>query len=288
MLKSNRNAQPPTSALRHTLRRANHPRRSRRCGITRTPEHNSARLDVQSRLLSAIGRGLHRSPPARDPLSPVYAPSRPQLGMAKSEILNLLLRWAGPKSGVAPALDPLVPGRLVCSATRCNTDHGVRRRSDPGGSLSWAAVKVQVVEMLMPYHGRMPELVFEVVQESDGGYCAECLTENIFTEGDTWEELRKNVLEATSAFFFDRPRPERLRLHLIRDESLVGRMRIPRDVSGRHLADVLCREWQYIQVNQVGSHIILQTSEPAHQRISRSRSSSPRDIQLNLAKSSRT
>jgi hypothetical protein len=28
---------------------------------------------------------------------------------------------------------------------------------------------------LMQYHGRMPELVFEVVQESDGGYCAECL-----------------------------------------------------------------------------------------------------------------
>jgi hypothetical protein len=72
----------------------------------------------------------------------------------------------------------------------------------------------------MPYHRRMAELVFEVVQESDGGYCAECLTENIFTEGDTWDELRKNVLEATSAFFFDRPRPERVRLHLVCDEVL--------------------------------------------------------------------
>ena len=50
----------------------------------------------------------------------------------------------------------------------------------------------------------MAELVFEVVQESDGGYCAECLTENFFTQGDTWEELRRNVIEATSAFFFDR------------------------------------------------------------------------------------
>ena len=29
----------------------------------------------------------------------------------------------------------------------------------------------------------MRELVFEVVQEADGGYCAECLTEDIFTEG---------------------------------------------------------------------------------------------------------
>src|SRR5437762_10892122 len=51
----------------------------------------------------------------------------------------------------------------------------------------------------------MSELVFEVVQEADGGYCAECLTENIFTQADTWEELRKNVL--TTAFFFDRPGP---------------------------------------------------------------------------------
>jgi predicted RNase H-like HicB family nuclease len=64
----------------------------------------------------------------------------------------------------------------------------------------------------------MSELVFEVVQEADGGYSAECLTENIFTQGDTWDELRKNVVEATSAFFFDRPGPERIRLHLVRDE----------------------------------------------------------------------
>jgi hypothetical protein len=66
----------------------------------------------------------------------------------------------------------------------------------------------------------MAELVFEVVQESDGGFCAECLTENIFTEGETWDELRKNVVEATSAFFFDGIRPERIRLHLVRDEIL--------------------------------------------------------------------
>ncbi|HUI80508.1 MAG TPA: hypothetical protein VLY24_21435 [Bryobacteraceae bacterium] len=66
----------------------------------------------------------------------------------------------------------------------------------------------------------MSELVFEVVQESGGGYCAECLTENIFTEGDSWDELRKNVIEATLAFYFDRPRPDRIRLRLVRDEIL--------------------------------------------------------------------
>jgi predicted RNase H-like HicB family nuclease len=66
----------------------------------------------------------------------------------------------------------------------------------------------------------MPELVFEVVQEADGGYCAECLTEDIFTQANTWAELRANVVEATAAFFFDRPRPSRIRLHLVRDEIL--------------------------------------------------------------------
>ena len=44
-------------------------------------------------------------------------------------------------------------------------------------------------------------------------------------------------------------------------------MKIPRDISGAHLADALCRRWQYTKVHQVGSHIILETSEPAHQRI---------------------
>ena len=66
----------------------------------------------------------------------------------------------------------------------------------------------------------MTELVFEAVQEADGGYCAECLTENIFTQGDTWEDLRSNVIDATAAFFFDEARPRRMRLHLVRDEVL--------------------------------------------------------------------
>jgi predicted RNase H-like HicB family nuclease len=60
------------------------------------------------------------------------------------------------------------------------------------------------------------ELVFEVTQEEDGGYSAECLTENIFTQGDTWEELRANVKEAVSAYFFDGIKPQSIRLHLDR------------------------------------------------------------------------
>ena len=68
----------------------------------------------------------------------------------------------------------------------------------------------------------MNELVFEVTQEADGGFVAECLTEAIFTQADTWDELRKNVQEATVAFYFDRPHPPVVRMHLVRDEVLAA------------------------------------------------------------------
>jgi predicted RNase H-like HicB family nuclease len=64
----------------------------------------------------------------------------------------------------------------------------------------------------------MNELVFEITQEADGGFVAEALGESIITQADTWEELRANVREAVKAFYFDRPAPSRLRLHLVRDE----------------------------------------------------------------------
>jgi predicted RNase H-like HicB family nuclease len=69
----------------------------------------------------------------------------------------------------------------------------------------------------------MSELVFEVTQEEDGGFCAECLSENIFTQGDTWEAIRNNVQEAVRAYYFDQPAAQkRIRLHLVRDELLAG------------------------------------------------------------------
>jgi len=67
----------------------------------------------------------------------------------------------------------------------------------------------------------MSELVFEVTQEEDGGYCAECLTENIFSQADSWDELKKNVREAVKGYYFDSSVvPSRIRLHLVRDEVL--------------------------------------------------------------------
>jgi len=45
-------------------------------------------------------------------------------------------------------------------------------------------------------------------------------------------------------------------------------MRIPRDLSGMELVKALCRDWDYRVVHQEGSHIILQTDTPTHQRLS--------------------
>jgi len=65
-------------------------------------------------------------------------------------------------------------------------------------------------------------VIFEVTQESDGGFIAECLTEGIFTQADNWEELRRNIKEAVRAYYFDQQQPTEIRLHLVRDEVLTA------------------------------------------------------------------
>lgn len=64
------------------------------------------------------------------------------------------------------------------------------------------------------------EIVFDVVQGQDGGLVADCLNEDIITQGDSWEELRNNVREAVNAFSFDSAPPAKIRLHMVRDEVL--------------------------------------------------------------------
>jgi predicted RNA binding protein YcfA (HicA-like mRNA interferase family) len=44
-------------------------------------------------------------------------------------------------------------------------------------------------------------------------------------------------------------------------------MKLPRDISGADLIKVLCKHYGYAQVNQQGSHVILQTQTPVHHRI---------------------
>lgn len=65
------------------------------------------------------------------------------------------------------------------------------------------------------------ELVFEIRDAEEGGFYASALGHAIFTEAETWEELRRNVLEATSLHFEDEPsRPSFVQLHYVKDEML--------------------------------------------------------------------
>jgi len=63
------------------------------------------------------------------------------------------------------------------------------------------------------------ELIFEVRDAEEGGYSARAPGHGIFTEAETWEELRANVLEAISVHFEDGPvHPRLVQLHYVKDE----------------------------------------------------------------------
>ena len=68
------------------------------------------------------------------------------------------------------------------------------------------------------------EIIFEITEdELDGGYCASALGYGIHTQGDSLEEIRRNVKEAVDCYFDDTmPRPKVIRLHFVRDELLVA------------------------------------------------------------------
>jgi predicted RNA binding protein YcfA (HicA-like mRNA interferase family) len=44
-------------------------------------------------------------------------------------------------------------------------------------------------------------------------------------------------------------------------------MKLPRDLSGQELIKALCRDWKYQKIHQVGSHVVLQTDDPASHRL---------------------
>ena len=66
----------------------------------------------------------------------------------------------------------------------------------------------------------MSEIIFEVSEdEIDGGYSASALGFGIHTDGETIEELRRNVREAVDCYFDPgMERPKLIRLHFVRDE----------------------------------------------------------------------
>jgi hypothetical protein len=60
----------------------------------------------------------------------------------------------------------------------------------------------------------MRELIFNVTPDQEGGYCAVAVGENIFTQGDTWDDLREMVLDVTKLWYADSTPPETIRLFM--------------------------------------------------------------------------
>jgi predicted RNase H-like HicB family nuclease len=63
------------------------------------------------------------------------------------------------------------------------------------------------------------ELIFEIHDADEGGFYARALGHAIFTQGETWDELRGNVLEAVSLHCDDdTTRPRLVQMHYVKDE----------------------------------------------------------------------
>ena len=68
----------------------------------------------------------------------------------------------------------------------------------------------------------MSEIIFQVSEdEIDRGYSASALGYGIHTQGESLEELRRNVREAVDCYFDPgMERPKLIRLHIVHDEGI--------------------------------------------------------------------
>jgi predicted RNase H-like HicB family nuclease len=62
------------------------------------------------------------------------------------------------------------------------------------------------------------EIIFLVQESPEGGYEAKAVSDSIYTEADTLEELREMVRDAVACHFEDETRPKLIRLHFVREE----------------------------------------------------------------------
>ncbi len=64
------------------------------------------------------------------------------------------------------------------------------------------------------------EIIFIVEESKEGGFEAKALGFSIFTEAETFDELKKMVQDAVACHFDETERPRVIRLHMVREELL--------------------------------------------------------------------
>lgn len=62
------------------------------------------------------------------------------------------------------------------------------------------------------------EIIFSVQESPDGGFEAQALGYDIFTQGETMDDLRQMVRDAVKCHFNAGAAPAVIRLHMVKDE----------------------------------------------------------------------
>ena len=62
------------------------------------------------------------------------------------------------------------------------------------------------------------EIIFSVQESPEGGYEARALDHSIFTQADSFDELKTMIRDAVSCHFEDGQKPAVIRLHFVKDE----------------------------------------------------------------------
>jgi hypothetical protein len=64
----------------------------------------------------------------------------------------------------------------------------------------------------------MNEIIFLVEEAPEGGYSARALGYSIFTEADSWDELKEAAQDAVRCHFEEGQQPRMIRLHIVKEE----------------------------------------------------------------------
>jgi hypothetical protein len=62
------------------------------------------------------------------------------------------------------------------------------------------------------------EIIFAVEESSEGGFEAKALGYSLYTQADTFEELKVMLQDAVRCHFGEADRPQVIRIHLVKDE----------------------------------------------------------------------
>ena len=66
------------------------------------------------------------------------------------------------------------------------------------------------------------EIIFIIEESLDGGYEAKAVGESIFTEGNSLDELKKNIVDAVNCHYDEEKKPAIIRLHYIKEETIAA------------------------------------------------------------------